>query len=412
VDRTKKQILFVESFPEVMTYKIAKLFKEKNYETVSLRILESKDPLFNEFYKKAFDKIESFDLSFFKMDLKNLSSIFISLLKKMKKIFGTLFFCLRSKPYVVIARAKPSWPCAMMRILFWRTPFIYFPYDIRSEDCISLEAAKKKGLKKFEINAEKFCFEMADGIIHKNDPNELSLLEGRIFKKINFAPLQITIHPYCSEEFIVPFNKNKLSKKDKEIHIVQVSSVGSVDIKEISFLVDYFKEFIKNKIHIHLYTKPNTLLKEEIIKSFENAYEKEMNSKYFHLHEPLDPKELIKETSKYDFGIFILPPTDKENIPLDTQLSLGNKQASYLEAGLPFFYPPEIKYLDSIMNSYGLRLYMRDKDDIKNIKKNVKRLNYAALEKKVKKIREEFLMEKHFPELEKFVKEVVDRKKV
>jgi len=411
----KKQIVFLESFPEVMTYKIAKLFKEKGYEIISLRVLKSKDSSLNNFYKQAYDKVKSFDLDFFRMSYKNIPAIFLSLLKNLKNIFQTLFFILKLKPYVIFARAKPSWPCALIRKVFRKTPFIYFPYDIRSEDCSSMEIAKKKGLKNFEINSEKFCFENADGIIHKGAPNELNLLEGRIFPKIKFTPLQLTIHPYCSNEFIVPFNKNKLSKKDKEIHVVEVRSISSVDVKEFSFFFDCAEEFEKNKIHIHFYTKPNTLSKEEIIQSFEKTYKKELNSKYFHLHEPKNPQELIREISKFDFGIFILPLSDREEkgyIPLQTEVGLGNKQASYLEAGLPFFYPPEIKYLDTIMINYGLNLYVKNKEDIKNIKNTVKKLDYAKLEKKIQLAREDFSMEKHFPELEKFVQEVVNRKKL
>lgn len=410
----KKQIVFLESFPEVMTYKIAKMFRKKGYETVSIRILESKESSLNNFYKDAFDKIESFNLNFFNMNKKNIPKILFSLLKKIKKIIITSISVLQLKPYVIIARAKPSWPCALMRIIFKKKPLIYFPYDIRSEDCSSMEIAKQKGLKNFEINAEKFCFEKADGIIHKGAPNELEFLEGRIFEEINFTPLQLTFHPYCSEEFIIPFNKNKLSKKDEEIHIVEIRSVSSVNVKEFSFFFDYAEEFEKNKIHLHFYTKPNTLSKEEIMKSFEKNYKKEMNSGYFHLHEPKNPKEIIKEISKFDFGIFVLPIPDRENkgkIPLQTRVGLGNKQSSYLEAGLPFFYPPEIKYLDQMMKNYGLNLYMKDKQDIKKIKDKVKKLNYKELEKKIKKAREDFLIEKHFPELENFVKEVVNRKR-
>lgn len=410
----KKKIVFLESFPEVMTYKIAKIFKKKGYQTISLRILESKDSSFNNFYKDAYDEIKSFDLSFFRMDFKNLPSILFSLLKNLENIAKTSFFILRLKPDLIFARAKPNWPCALMRIFFKKIPLIYFPYDIRSEDCSSIEIAKKKGLKNFEIKSEKFCFENADGIIHKGAPNELTFLEGRIFKKIKFSPLQLNFHPYCSKEFIIPFNKNKLSKKDKEMHIVEVRSISSVDVKEFSFFFDYAEEFEKNKIHLHFYTKPNTLSKEEIMESFKKIYKKEINSKYFHLHDPKNPKELIKEISKFDFGIFVLPFSDREDggyIPLQTIVGLGNKQSSYLEAGLPFFYPPEIKYLDSMMSQYGLRLWIKDKKDIKNIKKIVSQLNYKELENKIKIARDDFLMEKHFPELEEFIQKVINRKK-
>lgn len=405
----KKQIVFLEPFPEVMIYKMAKMFKEREYETISIRILESKG-LSNNFYKQAFDEIKSFNLSFFKINFKNLPAILISLFKNLKNILQTSIFVLKLNPYVIFARAKPSWPCALMRIIFKKTPFIYFPYDIRSESCSSREIAKQQGLKNFEIDSEKYCFEKADGILHKGAPNELEFLEGRIFKKINFSPIQMMFLPYCSKEFVVPINRNKLSKKDGEIHIVQVSSVSSADLKECSFLFNYFKEFTKNKIHIHLYTKPNTLPKEEIIKSFKQIYKKEINSKYFHLHEPKEPKDLIKEISKFDFGIVIIHPLNKTDDPLEANVGMGNKLSSYLEAGLPFFYSPEIKFLDTVMNNYGLRLYLKDEKDIKNLKKKIQRLNYAELEKKIKTARENFSMEKHFQELEKFVKKVVEKK--
>ncbi len=407
-NKKKKQIVFLEPFPEVMIYKIARMFKEKGYETISIRILESKDSSLNNFYKPAFDEIKSFDLSFFKVDLKNLPLIFMSMLKKLKKIVQTSIFILKLKPYVIFTRAKPNWPCALTRILFKKTPLIYFPYDIRSED--SCDLIKLAKLKKFEINSEKFCFEKADGIIHKGAPDELTFLEGRIFEKIDFTPLQMAVLPYCSEEFIVPINRNKLSKKDGEMHIVHVSSVGSVNLKECSWLFDYFKEFTKNKIHIHLYTKPNTLPKEEIVKSLKEIYKEEINSKYFHLHDPKDPKELIKHISKFDFGVILIHPLNKNSDSLEPKVGTGNKISSYLEAGLPFFYSPEIKFVDTLMNNYGLKLHLKDEKDIKNLGGRIKKINYAELEKKVKTARMDFLMEKHFLELEKFVDDVVKKK--
>jgi hypothetical protein len=407
----KRQIVFLEPFPEVMTYKMAKMFKQKGDETVSIRILESKDLALTNFYNRAFDEVKSFDLNFFRMDMKNLPLIFLSLLKKMKKIVQTSIFVLKLKPHVIIVRAKPSWPCALFRIIFKKNPLIYFPYDIRSESHSSRKIAEQNGLKSFEIDSEKFCFENADGILHKGAPDELKFLEGRIFEKINFTPLQMMFLPYCSDEFITPINKNKLSKKDGEIHIVQVSSVSSADLGECSFLFDYFKEFTKNKIHLHLYTKPNTLSKEEIINSFKKTYKKEIDSKYFHLHDPKNPKELIKEISKFDFGVVITHPYTRTDDPLEAKVGLGNKVSSYLEAGIPFFYPPETEFIDKIMSGYGLRLSLKDEKEIKKIKNMIKKLNYAALENKIKIARKDFSMEKHFPELEKFIEEVVNRKR-
>lgn len=408
IENKKKRILFLEPFPEVMIYKMAKMLRKEGYETISIRILESKDSA-TEFYNSAYDEVRCFGLSFFKMEMKNLAKISLSFIQEMKTIIKNTFFMMTAKPDVIIVRTKPNWPCALARKIFRNVPLIYFPYDIRSEDSLSM--IKKSNLKKFEINSEKFCFENCDGIIHKGAPDELKFLEGRIFEKINFAPLQLCFLPYCSQEFIVPINKNKLSKKDKEIHVVHVSSVGSVNLKECGWLFEYFKEFTKNKIHIHLYTKPNTLSKEEIMNAFKEIYKDEINSKYFHLHDPKNPQELIEDISKFDFGIILMHPLNKNGDSLEPNFGTGNKISSYLEAGLPFFYSPEIKFVDKLMTDYGLKLWIKDEKDIKNLKKQMEKVDYAELEKKVKKAREDFLMEKHFPELQKFIEEVISSRK-
>ena len=66
----KKQIVFFESFPTVMIYKIAKMFRKKGYETVLIVLLGSGSS--KSFHKDAFDKIIFFNLEFFKIGLKNL----------------------------------------------------------------------------------------------------------------------------------------------------------------------------------------------------------------------------------------------------------------------------------------------------------------------------------------------------
>lgn len=408
--KEKKQIIFFEPWPEVMIYKMSKLFREKGYKTYSIRVLESKE--LEDFYKEASDEVISFNLSYFKINLKNIPSIFLSVVKKLRYFFKAVFSILKLNPYVIIVRAKPSLPCALMRIIFRKTPLIYFPYDIRSESSSSREHAKQGGLSDLEINSEKFCFEKADGIIHKGAPDELNFLEGRIFQKINFTPLQMMFLPYCTKEFIIPINKEKLSKKDNEIHIVQVSSVGSANLEECSFLFDYFKAITNQKMHLHLYTKPNTLSKEEIINSFKEVYGEIMDPKYFHLHDPQDPKTLIKEISKFDFGIVIPNPKAQCKDELEARSSIGNKTSAYLEAGLPFFYPDNLKFQDSVMKEYGLSLNVNGVSDVQNMKKKIKKINYHELEDRIILAREDFLMEKHFPELEEFIRKVVNKKMV
>jgi hypothetical protein len=341
------------------------------------------------------------------MNSRNLPLIFFSVVKKIRVFFSAFFNILRLRPYVVICRATPSWPCEITLRLFKKTPVVYFPYDIRSEAFSSRKEVEKYGVKKFEIEAEKYCFENADGIIHKGAPDELDYLDGRVFEKINFTKLKLSFLPYCSKEFVVDFNKNKLSKKDKEMHIVQASSIGSVNPNIALFLFDYLIKITENKIHVHQYTQPNTLTKEEIIDSLKKAYGNKINKKYFHFHDALNPKELVKEISKYDFGIFVPGPGKEGEFHLEAAMNTGNKLASYMEAGIPYIYPPELKYVDELSKKYGINFCAKDVNDIKKLKK----LDYKKIEKKIDKAREDFDMDKNFPRLEKFIQEVAESKK-
>lgn len=261
--KRKKQIVFLEPYPEVMVYKIARLLKKKGYETISIRLLESKGQSL-EFYKDAFDKIISFNLRFFKIKLNNMLPILISTSKNLKNIFKAATRSLRLKPYIIICRGGPSWPCALTIKLFKKIPIIYFPYDIRSQ-VESTKVLKKRGTPKFDIRAERFCFENADGVMYKGAPEEINFLEGdALGYDIKLPPAILNFLPYCSKDFIIHINKNKLSTKDnkkrskeRQIHIVNVDSVGKVGLMSMAYVYDDFLQIIRNRIHIHTYSRPN-----------------------------------------------------------------------------------------------------------------------------------------------------------
>mgnify|MGYP001570412912 CR=1 FL=1 len=409
----ERPIIFLEPFPTVPVYKIARLFKERGYKTISLRILESKG-LSDDFYKDAFDRIISFKIDFSKINKKSINEKLRYVRKNQYNFRKVLSHIKKLKPYVIIARAEPSLPCALMKIALRKTPFVYFPYDIRSQAFKTIkEAKKRRGVNKWEIWAERFCFEHSDGIMHKGDSEELKYLNGSMLgDNIKLARLQISFLPYCSKEFIVPINKNKLSKKDKETHLVFIGSIGSVNPSACNYLLEYFEGIIKQKIHIHLYTQPNTQSKEEMVSSFKNIWAEIIKSKYFHLHEPLGPKEIIKEISKYDYGLWPLDYKLKNpKITLEPKLATGNKLSSYLEAGIPFFNSPDHEFADKLMEKYGLSLHFGDLDDTLNLKDRIKKADYRELEKKVIKMRKEFDMDRNFPRLERFIKAVVAKKK-
>jgi len=220
----KKEVVFIEGYQTVMLYKIAKELRKNNYKTILIRILEP-DELGEGIYKQGYDEIIDLNLSYYKVTKENFSKIILSMFRKSGSLFKSLFKIIKLKPYIVIGRAPLSTPIAIFRILFRKTPFVYFPYDIRSQALATQEEARKRHLPLFEIKADRFCFENSDGILHKGAPEELDYINGRMLgDNIKLPKHTLAFHPYCSDEFIMPLNKNKLSKKDKEIHLVCIGS--------------------------------------------------------------------------------------------------------------------------------------------------------------------------------------------
>ncbi|MBT4165920.1 hypothetical protein HOE04_02690 [archaeon] len=408
----KKQIVFIESYSTVMIYKIAKEFKKRGYKTILIRIL-SPSPKDKEFHKDAFNQIIDLNFDFVKLNKKNIPNLILNLLKKIKPLTKTLIRSLKLKPCVIIGRANPNLPISFFRILFKKSSFIYFPYDIRVHYAPTKEIAKtERGLSNLEIISEKYNFEKSNGILHKGAPRELNSIHGRYLgKKVKIPKETLYFHPYCSNEFIIPFNKNKLSKKDNELHLVCIGSGGKKTKELYEIYFETAKHLIKQKIHFHIYVSSNLNSEIEEKKGFFTKYKSFPNIKYFHIHQPKNPKEIVSEVSKYDFAISFPPSTNFPRYNLDPKFAVGNRESTFFEAGIPHFYPFNVEYTGKIMERYGLNLpiALNGKLSIKNLKNRIKKLNYKELEKKISRAREDFNLEKQFPRLEKFIIDIANK---
>ncbi len=405
----KKQVVFLETYSTVMTYKIARLFKKKGYETVLIRVSES-NKRDSHFYDDAYDKIINLNINL------SIKSNIFSLHKKLI----VLIRILKLRPYVIFGKANPNLPVALFRILFNQTPFIYFPYDIRCQYSHPnpVYAMKTRGLSRAEIKAERFCFEHADGIMHKGSPEELKHLNGRMLgDNIKLSKHQITFHPYCSKEFCVPINKNKLSKIDNEIHTVYLTTGGEINRETYKIFFDFAKRLITQKIHYHLYVGKIISSKIDRTQEFIKKNKDYPNFKYFHIEESRNPKEIVKEISKYDFGLLShfleenLTPIEQEErlFELEQGFAVTNKVSTYMEAGIPVLCSPEIAFSHKLYDNY--KILPLPNPNIKNLNEKLHRIDYKQLEKNLLKAREDFDMDKNFPRLEKFVKEIVASKK-
>jgi hypothetical protein len=403
----KKQIVFFcATTPYVEIYKIAREFKEMGYETVLITISQ-KDKWDEEFYKDAFNKIICSNFQVFKLTPNNL----LNMAKRLPYLIKSIYEMKKLRPYVIFDIARPNYIAAIFMKFFKKYPIIYLPADISSHLHPTTEDAIKAGKKSYEIKAERYCFENADGILIKASPNSLDHLtkESMLGPPLKLTKNIICFNPYCSDEFIVPINKDKLSKKDGDFHIIYAGSIygGPEDMK---FFINLFEKFISQKMHLHLYIKTHHLSKEDDEKIVSPLTSYFNNSPYLHLQYAVPPKELIAEISSYDFGLWmdrLRGDKDQEH-----KFTMGNKFASYLEAGIPFLYTSSFKFIDSLAKDYGLNFSINTEnlDSLDGLKKRLKKLNYDKVEKDIIKARKDFNMKRHMPRLEKFI-ETVNKKK-
>ncbi|MBT4165931.1 hypothetical protein HOE04_02745 [archaeon] len=403
----KKQVVFIEGFPTAMVYKIAKEFRKRGYETVLIRILKANNENYG-FYKQAYDKIIDIDIPYVSLNKKNFLKIVWMFFRQGGKIFSAFLKIFKLKPYIVFGRAPISVPIAFFRIFFKKSAFVYFPYDIRRQAFPNLKIAKKN-IGFFEMIADNYCFEHSDGILHKGASYELKDLQKRKLIDLSKLPKhEVSIYPYCSKDFIVPFNKNKLSKKDGEIHMVYVGGTGK---KNEKFYFEQLKSvdmLIKKGIHAHFHfgseiSSDEEREREELVKkNFFEKYKDIQGINYFHLEKSFNAKDIAREISKYDFGFW-------PECEYDVRLATGNKFSTFIEAGIPFFYFKKHEINDEIAKEYGLGILHAD--GVKNFKEFISKLDYDKLIEGVKKARENYLMEKHFSRLEEFVERVVRGKR-
>ncbi len=397
-NETKKIVFYSASPPSIFIYKIARLFYRKGYKTILVTMCE-KEAIDLDFYQEAFDEIIFSNFQFFKPSNKTLFYLF-------KRGWSFIRFLIRAKmlrPYVVIGSSGANWQLKFFhRFFFKKYPFIYFPYDILSLYFNSNEEALQKGVKAFELDAEKYCLENSEGILHKGSPHELDFFKS---KNYSLPKLQLDFSTYSSKEFSVSINKKKLSKKDKEIHIVYIGFFFN-DEESVKIINKIFNEILSQGLHLHIYATVKHIPKNQADIYFNDLFNRFKGLKYFHIHSPLGPKEIIREISKYDYALW--PNTLNPNLP-DNKYHTGNKFASYLEAGIPMLYSNQSIYINTLMKHYGLGKLSFGKN-INGLKKSLKKLNYKELERKTIKAREDFDMDKNFPRLEKFIEETVASK--
>lgn len=294
-----KNILFVQSVPDIRTNKIAQILHDKDINIDILYLMVHPKDVYKGLvlpYKNIF---------------------------RFEDIKKTIRFVNESEYDIIFSCNEPDYLTALL--INTNKPVIHDCHDM-----MSLRGDTTNEQITIEYLANSNC----DGNIYVTD------LVGEIAKQmfsLENKPVMI-LNNYVLKKQLPKKKLKKLSDMDGEVHCVYEG--GLTDIKgHHRNIENVFLKLAEIKIHVHYYIP------------FENKYYRELakKSKYLHYEETKEPDELIEEMTKYDIGLTILNVTDRNKTFLDT--TFPNKAWEYLAAGLPIIFS-NLTSFDNFLKRY------------------------------------------------------------
>ncbi|MBK5722823.1 glycosyltransferase family 2 protein [Dysgonomonas sp. Marseille-P4677] len=188
-----------------------------------------------------------------------------------------------------------------------------------------------------------------------------------------------------------------LSELDGEIHTVVIGRPIGIDENII-------RELASHKVHLHLYHM-------EI--SF-NKRAKKIAPKYFHAHPYCDPKNWVKEFSRYDAGW--LHPFESNNygdllkVGWD-DLNLPARMSTLAAAGLPMIQKDNSEHIvamQSQLQEYNAGVFYKEMEDLATKLYNKKEME--LIRNNILTNKDKFSFDYHVPELIRFFESVIKLK--
>lgn len=253
-----------------------------------------------------------------------------------------------------------------------------------------------ENLSKKEYERDKYCLEHTSGIIHRGPVAEMDYYRSHGYK-ITCSVLHYV--DCCNKEFFANNNVKKLSSEDGECHIVQIGS-GFSSYHNITFV----KKITKQKIHLHLYPVPHSIISPVIFREFVKLNKTE---KYFHLEKPIPFDKIPQEISKYNFGsVLHMPAYLNQRGRLYYKIGTSYRIFTFFEAGLPIIINDCMEYMKKIVeeNKAGFSVKDNEIDDLQNI---IKKYNYEELRENTLRAREKLLIDNYAERLTKFYDDII-----
>ncbi|MBI2523160.1 glycosyltransferase [Candidatus Woesearchaeota archaeon] len=273
----------------------------------------------------------------------------------------------------------------LIRSFRLKVEIILFRYDIEYFYVWPSKKGFNENLNHFiALMMEKFCMLRADKILHKGLKNELEFLP--FYRKIKDKPHYL-FREFLDKKLIQKSRQNaKLSRKDAQPHLVYIGGLYFNNFPTIESFWTFYPKITSQKIHLHIYSKQP----EGIVRKLR---ETEKRDKYFHYEGYRKHEDLVKELTKYDYGVHIFGTGMPKKAELVYKTAFSNKNYDYLSAGLPIIASNNLGATNEfvINNKIGFCIEYKDmsklKDKIasdmvyysKNIKRFIKKYDASNL---------------------------------
>jgi hypothetical protein len=201
---------------------------------------------------------------------------------------------------------------------------------------------------------------------------------------------------YVSESVIPKKSKEKLSRKDSEVHIAYIGCVTSVVKNSHYDLREVFREIADKELNIHIYPSSNL-----ITRSNRDYQEFADANEYIHFHRNMDHRKLLKEITQYDYGWAGFNGIENEK---HTDIAFQNKIIEYICSGLPLLAFPH-KTIKNFIDKYKIGVVFKRIEELKTRLGNV---NLSKMRKNTIRLRDEFSLEKRIPQIFDFYKRIIE----
>jgi hypothetical protein len=132
-----------------------------------------------------------------------------------------------------------------------------------------------------------------------------------------------------------------------EMHLVFAGNIDDFNDSNRN-IRDIVEGLIKSGVHVHIYWKVDPYC---------------IKSPFYHFVGYLDAKSLVKEISKYDYGVVAYALTDST---ARRAAYAPAKAFDYLAAGLPIITFSYLKGLSELVNEHGVGVVFKDHADMMN----------------------------------------------